>query len=97
MWGARAHVIDGGFMRLHGSSRTGRKTVPQAGDPGPRLRERRPKAHRPCLGCDRTILTTCAARLCRVCRLRAADFHGGVDEMHVLDTLTQIERTGVDR
>ena len=80
MWGARADV----------------KTVTQACDPGPRLRERRPKAQRPCLGCDRRILTTCASRLCRLCRLRTADFHGGVDEMHLLETLTQRDRKDLD-
>ncbi len=62
---------------------------------GPQLRERRQKAQRPCLGCSRMMLTTCASRLCRNCRLRAADFHGGVDEMQVLSP--QMEQVEVDR
>jgi hypothetical protein len=59
---------------------------------GPQVRERRPKAPRPCLGCDRMILTTCASRLCRPCLVRAAGLRGAVDEMHVLGAFTQTER-----
>ena len=49
---------------------------------GPRVLDRRPKARRPCLGCDRLMLTTCAERLCRPCLLRAAELRGGIDEMY---------------
>ncbi len=60
--------------------------------PGPEVREKRPKAARPCLNCGRRILTTIAARLCGTCLLRAAQLHGGVDEMSVRSALTQGRR-----
>jgi hypothetical protein len=60
--------------------------------PGPQVHERRPKARRHCLGCDRMMLTTCAERLCRLCLRRAADLRGGLDEMYLLGALTQTER-----
>jgi len=79
MWRARTYTID---------SRDG-------GFAGPQVHERRPKARRPCLGCDRMMLTTCAARLCRLCLVRTADLRGGVDEMHLLGALPQAERGAV--
>ena len=80
------------------TGRTGRDaaTMTHTGGAGPQVRERRPKSRRRCLGCDRMVLTTCASRLCRHCLLRAADLRGGVDEMHLLGTLTQTERGAVD-
>jgi len=86
MW--RSHDV--GFAV---TGRTGRDaaTMTHTGSPGPQVRERRPKARRPCLGCDRLMLTTCASRLCRLCLLRAADLRGGVDEMHLLGALTLTE------
>ena len=80
MWRARAYTIDSRDVGF---------------DPGPQVCERRPKARRPCLGCDRMMLTTCAARLCRLCLVRTADLRGGVDEMHLLGALPQTERGAV--
>jgi hypothetical protein len=62
---------------------------------GPQVRECRPKARRPCLACDRPMLTTCASRLCRPCLIRAAELRGGVDEMHLLGALPRAERGAV--
>ena len=95
---ARTYTIDSCSVGLAVTGRMGRDAVTMtthAGGPGPQVRERRPKARRPCLGCDRMMLTTCASRLCRLCLLRAADLRGGVDEMHLLGALTQTERGGV--
>ena len=80
---------------VNGRTRHDAAPMTHTASPGPQVRERRPKARRPCLGCDRMILTTCASRLCRPCLLRAADLRGAVDEMHVLGALTQTERGAV--
>jgi|SRR5512134_543084 hypothetical protein len=94
MWRARAYTINSRGVGFAVTGRTGRDaaTMPHTGGPGPHVHERRPKARRPCLGCDRMMLTTCASRLCRLCRHRAADLRGGVDEMHLLGAPTQTER-----
>ncbi len=94
MWRARAHTIgseDAGFIVVQHS---GRDATPMTGGggPGPQVRERRPKARRPCLGCNRIMVTTCASRLCRLCLLQAADLHGGVDEMQTFGVLTETGR-----
>ncbi|HSE04346.1 MAG TPA: hypothetical protein VLK35_09380 [Methylomirabilota bacterium] len=68
----------------------------RTGGRGPKVHDRRPKARRPCLGCDRLMVTTCASRLCRLCLLRAADLRGGIDEMHLLGALTQTARGVAD-
>lgn len=97
MWRARAYTInsrDVGFA-VTGRTRRNAATVPHTGGLGPQVHERRPKARRPCLRCDRMMLTTCASRLCRPCRARGADLRGGVDEMHLLGALTQTERGAV--
>ncbi len=97
MWRARAYTIDSCYVGLAVTGPTGRDavTMTHAGGPGPLVRERRPKARRPCLGCDRMMQTTRASRLCRLCLLRAADLRGGVDEMHLLGAFTQTEWGGV--
>jgi hypothetical protein len=97
MWRARAYTIDSRDVGFAVTGRTGRDaaTMTHTGAPGPQVRERRPKAPRACLGCDRMMLTTCASRLCRLCLRRAADLQGGVDEMHLLGGLTQTERGAV--
>jgi len=84
MWRARTL----GFA-VAGRTERDAATMTHTGSPGPQVRERRPKARRRCLGCDRMMLTTCASRLCRLCLLRAADLRGGVDEMRLLGALTQ--------
>ena len=96
MWRARANTIDSRDVGFAVTGRTGRDaaTMTHTGGPGPQVRERRPKARRRCLGCDRMMLTTCASRLCRLCLLRAADLRGGVDEMHLLGALTQERGAG---
>jgi hypothetical protein len=93
MWRARAFTIDSHDVGFAVTGRTGRDTATMTNTaaPGPQVRERRPKARRACLGCDRMMLTTCASRLCRLCLRRAADLRGGVDEMHLLGALTQME------
>lgn len=90
MWRARTYTIDNRDVRFAVTGRTGRDT-----GPGPLVHERRPKACRPCLGCDRMMLTTCASRLCRLCLLRAAHLRGGVDEMYRLGAVTQTKRGAV--
>ena len=85
MWRARAFTIESHDVGFAVTAMT------HTGAPGPQVRERRPKARRACLGCDRMMLTTCASRLCRLCLRRAADLRGGVDEMHLLGALTQTE------
>ncbi len=97
MWRARAYTIDSRDVGFAVPGRPGSDTaaLPHTGGSGPQVCERRPKARRPCLGCDRMMLTTCASRLCRLCLLRAADLRGGVDEMHLLGALTQTERGAV--
>ncbi|MGH8570822.1 MAG: hypothetical protein ACREXU_23155 [Gammaproteobacteria bacterium] len=97
MWRARIDTIDSRYVDLAVTGRSGRAavTMTHAGSPGPQVRERRPKAQRPCLGCDRMMLTTRASRLCPPCLLWAADLSGGVDEMHLLGALTQTERGGI--
>jgi len=96
MWRARAYTIWSDDVGITVAERTGRDAAAttRGGGPGPQVRERRPKARRPCLGCNRMMLTTCAVRLCRVCRLQATDLRGGVDEMRLLDVLTETERGG---
>lgn len=84
MW--RVHTIDSRYAGFAVTGRPGRD-----GSHGPQVRERRPKARRPCLGCDRMMLTTRASRLCPHCLLRAADLRGGIDEMQLLSALTQTE------
>jgi hypothetical protein len=86
MWRAHAYTIDSRDVGFAVTGRTGRH------GPGPLVHERRPRARRPCLGCDRMMLTTCASRLCRGCLLRAANLRGGVDEMYLLGAVTQTER-----
>jgi len=97
MWRARAYTIDSRDVGFAVTGHTGRDAAPttHAGGQGPHVRERRPKARRPCLGCDRMMLTTCASRLCRLCLLRGADLRGGIDEMHLLGALTQTDRSAV--
>ena len=97
MWRARAYTIDSRNEGFVVTGRTGRAaaTTTHTGGPGPQVHERRPKARRPCLRCDRMMLTTCASRLCRLCLLRAADLRGGVDEMDLLGALAQTERGAV--
>lgn len=94
---ARAYTNDTGDVGFAVTGRTepDLMTMTDTGSPGPQIRERRPKAQRPCLGCNRTILTTCASRLCRPCLLWAADLRGGVDETHLPGALTQTERAAV--
>lgn len=94
---ARAYTTDTGEVGFAVTGRTGPDlmTMTDTGGPDPQTRERRAKAQRPCLGCNRMILTTCASRLCRPCLLRTADLRGGVDEMHLLGALTQTERAAV--
>ena len=82
-----------GFTVTERTRRDAARVTPGGGE-GPQVRERRPKARRRCLGCNRMMLTTCASRLCRLCLLRAADLRGGVDEMYLLGVLTQTERGG---
>ena len=98
MWRARAYTIDSRDVGFAVTRRTGRdaSTMTHTVAPGPQVHERRPKARRACLGCDRIMLTTCASRLCRLCLRRAAGLRGGVDEMHLLGALTQTERGAVD-
>ena len=97
MWRARTYTIDSRDVGFAVTGRTGRDagTRTHTGGPGPQVHERRPKARRPCLGCDRMMLTTCASRLCRLCLLRAADLRGGVEEVHLFGALTQTERGAV--
>ena len=90
MWRSRASTIDSRDARFTGRTVLAATTA-HPGGPGPQVRERRPKARRRCLGCDRMMLTTCASRLCRPCLLRAAHLRGGVDEMHLRGTLAQTE------
>jgi hypothetical protein len=91
---APVHTIDSRHVDFAVTETPRRDAVnmTRAGRPCPQVRERRPKAPRPCLGCDRMMLTTRASRLCRPCLLRAADLRGGVDEMHLLDALAQTQR-----
>jgi NMD protein affecting ribosome stability and mRNA decay len=63
------------------------------GGPGPTIRERRPKASRPCLNCGRRIVTTIAARLCGTCLLRAAVLAGGIETASVRSALSRGRRT----
>lgn len=98
MWRARPYTIDSDDVGFAIAEHPGRGvTTTRTGAAGPQVRERRPKAQRPCLGCDRMMLTTCASRLCRLCLLRAADLRGGVDEMHLLGVLTQTHQGGIPR
>ena len=98
MWRARGYTIGSDYVGFTTRGRTGRDAAPtmRSGGPGPKVRERRPKARRPCLGCNRIMVTTCASRLCRLCLVRAADLRGGVDEMYLLGVLapTELSATG---
>ena len=97
MWRARAYTIDSRDVGFAVTGHAGRdaETMTHIGGPGPQVCDRRPKVRRPCLGCDRMMLTTCASRLCRLCLVRAADLWGGVDEMHLLGAFTQTGTHGV--
>jgi hypothetical protein len=44
---------------------------------GPMIVERRPRARRRCLACNRSILTTAARRLCHDCTTAAAQLELG--------------------
>jgi len=94
MWRHRAYTIETDDVGLTVAERKGRDAAPitRGGSPGPQVRERRPKARRPCLGCNRMMVTTCASRLCRFCLLQAADLQGGVDEMQLFGVLTESGR-----
>ena len=94
---ARIHTIDSRDVAFAVTGHPGRDatTMTYAGSLGARVRERRLKAPRPCLGCDRMMLTTRASRLCPACLRRAVDLRGGVDEMHLLGALTQTEWGGM--
>jgi hypothetical protein len=62
------------------------------GGPGPTIRERRPKALRPCLSCGRRIRTSIATRLCAACSVRAASLAIGFAEVNIFATLSRGRR-----
>lgn len=62
------------------------------GGPGPAIRDKRPKALRPCLGCGRRILTSIATRLCGACSVRAATLAAGFAEVSLIATLSRGRR-----
>jgi hypothetical protein len=53
------------------------------GGPGPQIMEKRPKAPRRCLNCDKLVRTTVSARLCSTCSERARHLAGGVGDCAV--------------
>ena len=59
------------------------------GGPGPTVHEKRPKTARPCLNCERMIMTTADRRLCPTCVIRAAYLRGGIDEMRLVGSLSE--------
>jgi hypothetical protein len=71
----------------------GSDRMTHVGGPGPMIVERRRKASRRCLSCDRRrFVTVATTRLCPVCTVRAEALSFGLEEVSLLSVLTHGRR-----